>query len=145
MNEIDKLLNSISNYHPEHSDEIESLVDEHLAKKITTVNLKLRADRRISVLAPKVADELLKKTSEYIRLMGASFIAQDEDIRFDDFVDDSIEITFRKRKDMILNIYSNNDIEETYLSYSMGNDDMLVYNSLPAMVSFIKELLEHEN
>lgn len=145
MNEIDELLSSISNFYTGQSQVFESFVDENLARHITTVNLRLRADKRIKTLSPKVADDLLKKASEYIRLMGSSFCMQDEDIQFDEFVDDSIAITFKKRKDMILNIYSNNDIEETYLSYRTGNDDMLVYNSLPAMVTFVKELLEYED
>lgn len=144
MNNHDDLISVISNHSILTESPFVPFIDEEFAKVVTEINVNLRNDARINLIPSSKADNLLRKTSEYVSLMGTSFLKHEEDIRFDDIIEDSIVITFKKRKDMVLNIYTNDDIEETYLSYSTSEDDMLVYNTLPVMVELVKKLLNHE-
>lgn len=123
------------------------LLQDKLESMIARVVPRLSMERRKMYIGSSVIDDLLfRKLSMLATGLEADFVNRVEDIKWDDFADNSIKVTFLHRKDIILNIYVNDDeeedsLEEAFLSYTDGNTDRIEYNSLPLMIDFLKNLL----
>ena len=102
--------------------------------------------RRMSGLSEIDERRLLSKLSLFASGLEGAFVHKVKSIRWDEFADNSIKITFHQRRDLVLNIYVNDEevedsIEEAFLSYKDGEIEKLEYNTLPLMVKFLKGLL----
>lgn len=108
---------------------------------------RLSMERRRMQNMEKIDEaRLYHKLSILASGLESDFITKVDGIQWDDFADNSIKITFHNRKDLILNIYVNEEededsIEEAFLSFNDGKVDRIEYNTLPLMVRFLKEFL----
>lgn len=127
-------------------DEMTSL-QNRLEQTIARTVLRLATERKRRMLQCCIDENLLfKKLSQLATELEADFVDKVECVKWDDFADNSIKITFYQRKDLVLNIYVNEDegensIEEAFLSFNDGDVPRIEYNTLPLMAKFIKSML----